>query len=32
VIEYFQSMVALGDPRGTNLTALATSTAAAVRV
>jgi hypothetical protein len=32
VIEYFQSMVALGDPRGTNLTALGTSTAAAVKV
>ncbi|MEI6699483.1 MAG: Calx-beta domain-containing protein [Mycobacteriaceae bacterium] len=32
VIEYFQSMVALGDPRGTNLTALNSSTAAAVKV
>ncbi|MBJ7401719.1 Calx-beta domain-containing protein, partial [Mycolicibacterium sp.] len=32
VIEYFQSMVTLGDPRGTNLTALNSSTAAAVKV
>ena len=32
VIEYFQSMVALGDPRGTNLTALDSPTTAAVMV
>ena len=32
VIEYFQSMVALGDPRGTNLTALDSPTTAAVTV
>ena len=32
VIEYYQSMVTLGDPRGTNLTALNASAAAVVRV
>jgi hypothetical protein len=32
VIEYFQSMVTLGDPRGTNLTALGSAAAAAVKV